>query len=77
MDGLDWRATPASATRSLGAPTSTTATEDGLVLMIWRRGSVKLTLEFAPPRQPVPPGFEPGKPALRVVRMEAIEAPSE
>jgi len=73
MDGLDWSATPSAATAALGAPTSTTATEDGLVLMVWHRRSTKLTLDFAPPRQPIPPGFESGKPALRVVRMEAIE----
>lgn len=77
MDGLDWRATPASATSALGAPESTTATEDGLVLMIWQRENVKLTLDFAPPRRPAPPGFEPGKPALRIVRMEAIEPQSK
>ena len=70
---LDWRTTPAAATRVLGAPGSTTATEDGLVIMAWDRGATRCTLEFAPPRSPAPPGFDPDEPALRVVRIEATE----
>ncbi|MEE4273583.1 MAG: tetratricopeptide repeat protein [Thermoanaerobaculales bacterium] len=69
--GLDWQAGPAEATSTLGAPASTATVEDGLVVMSWIRGHVRLGLEFAPPRTPVPPGMDAEKPALRVVRISA------
>ena len=80
--GLDWRAGPAEATSTLGAPTSTATAEDGLVVMSWTRGTVRLGLEFAPPRTPAPPGVDPEKPALRVVRISTrtsleTETPSD
>lgn len=68
-ENLDWRATPTDATRALGAPASTATTDDGLVVMAWDREGFRLTLEFAVPRPPAPPGFDPEVPALRVVRM--------
>ena len=72
---LDWRSTPSVATSELGAPTSTTTTDDGLVMMIWNREAIRLTLEFAIPRQPAPPGVDPSAPSLRVVRLEARREP--
>jgi len=75
--GLDWRATPEDATSALGAPASTSTEGDELVVMSWRRDSVRLTLEFAPLRPPVPPGFKADRPVLRVVRMDAVESEPE
>jgi len=73
MGDVDWRASPAIATGTLGAPESTTSTEDGLVMMSWLREHVRLTMEFSPPRSPVPFGFQPDEPVLRVVRLEALQ----
>lgn len=70
-DELDWRSPPESATRALGAPISTAASEDGIVVMVWERETVRLTLEFGPPRPPAPPGLAADGPVLRVVRIEA------
>jgi len=69
--GLDWRATPSTATGTLGAPTSTSRDGDDVVVMAWDRGGVELTLEFAPPREPPPPGIDSADPMLRVVRLRA------
>ncbi len=74
-DQLDWQATPAAATRTFGAPVSTSGSDDEVVVMVWDRDTVRLTFEFAQPRSPTPPGFAVDEPVLRVVRMEAI-APS-
>lgn len=68
---LDWKATPAAATRVLGAPVSTATADGEVVIMIWDRSAVRLTFEFAPPRSPAPPGLSTDEPVLRVVRMEA------
>jgi tetratricopeptide (TPR) repeat protein len=73
LEDLDWRTTPERATEALGAPFSTTGHDDELVVMVWDREFVRLTLEFAPPRTPAPPGVDPARPKLRVVRMEAID----
>jgi tetratricopeptide (TPR) repeat protein len=75
--GLDWRATPEDATSALGAPESTSTEGEGLVLMVWHRDTVRLTLEFAPLRPPVPPGFKADRPVLRVLRMETVEPEAE
>ncbi len=69
--GLDWRATPATATRTLGAPTSTSHDGDDVAVMAWNRGGIELTLEFAPPREPTPPGIDGPGPMLQVLRMRA------
>jgi tetratricopeptide (TPR) repeat protein len=71
---LDWRSTPEVATSALGAPESTSNGGTDVVVMVWRRDRVRLTLEFAPLRPPVPPGFSTDRPVLRVMRMEAVEA---
>ena len=71
---LDWRATPTAATRAVGAPVSTASADGEVVIMVWDRGSVRLTFEFAPPRSPAPPGLSSDEPVLRVVRMEAAAA---
>jgi tetratricopeptide (TPR) repeat protein len=68
---LDWRSAPESATRALGAPVSTAGAEGGIVVMVWEREAVRLTLEFAPPRPPAPTGLAADRPVLRVVRIEA------
>jgi tetratricopeptide (TPR) repeat protein len=68
---LDWTATPAAATRALGAPSSTATADGNVVIMIWDRDAVRLTFEFAPPRLPAPPCLSADEPALRVVRLEA------
>lgn len=70
---IDARSTPEAATAALGAPASTSADGDDLVVMVWQRESLKLTLEFAKPRTPAPPGAPADRPILRVVRMKAIE----
>jgi len=75
--GLDWRSTPEAATAALGAPVSTSADGEDLVVMVWHRDEVRLTLEFAPLRPPVPSGFNPGRPVLRVMRMEAVRSGTE
>jgi tetratricopeptide (TPR) repeat protein len=71
-DQLDWQATPAAATRTFGAPVSTSRSDDEIVIMVWERDRVRLTFEFAQPRSPTPPGLAVDEPVLRVVRMEAI-----
>ena len=71
-DLLDWQATPTAATRTFGAPVSTSGSEDELVVMVWDRDTVRLTFEFAQPRSPTPPGLAADEPVLRVVRMEAV-----
>lgn len=68
---------PAIATTTLGAPISTSTSGEEIVVMVWHRERVRLTLEFAPPLIPAPPGVATDKPVLRVVRMEAIEAEDE
>lgn len=75
--GLDWRATPEAATSALGAPESTSLGGEDLVVMVWLRDRVRLTLEFAPFRPPVPPGCNPERPILRVVRMDAVDSKAE
>jgi hypothetical protein len=72
--GFDWTAGPEAATTELGAP-STTSTEGDFVVMEWHRDGVRLILEFAPPRAPVPPGINPDRPALRVVKLQVLETP--
>jgi len=67
------RSTPEAATAALGAPVSTSTSGDDLVVMVWLREALRLTLEFAPPRNPAPPGTPADRPILRAVRMEAIE----
>jgi tetratricopeptide (TPR) repeat protein len=74
---INSRSTPEAATAALGAPSSTTTSGDDLVVMVWLREALKLTLEFAPPRTPAPPGAPVDRPMLRVVRMEAIEPEAE
>jgi len=75
--GLDWRSSPEDATSALGAPRSTSTEGEDLVVMEWHRDGVRLTLEFAPLRPPVPPGFKADRPVLRVVRMETVERCAE
>jgi tetratricopeptide (TPR) repeat protein len=70
---IDARSTPETATAALGAPVSTSVDGDDLVLMVWQRGDLRLTLEFAEPRPPAPPGAPVDRPMLRVVRIEAVE----
>lgn len=72
-DDLDWRATPEAATSALGAPASTAATDDGIVVMGWDRDALRITLEFAPPLSPAPPEIDADQPILRVVTVERIE----
>lgn len=67
---LDWRSRPQDATAALGAPVSTSAADDDVVVMRWRRDGVAVTMEFARPRRPAPPEVDPRQPALRVVRLE-------
>jgi len=74
---LDSRSTPEIATAALGAPRSTSTSGDEIVVMVWLRDNVRLTLEFAPPRTPVPSGVAADKPVLRVVRMETVEPKAE
>lgn len=64
---------PEIATAAFGAPKSTTTSGDEIVVMVWHRDSVRLTLEFAPPLVPAPPGVPTDKPILRVVRMDVAE----
>lgn len=75
--GLNWRSTPEIATSTLGAPLSTSTEGDDLVVMVWLRDQVRITLEFARMRPPVPPGVNADRPVLRVVRMEAVEPEPE
>jgi tetratricopeptide (TPR) repeat protein len=76
-DLLDWRSTPAAATRSLGAPMSTATAGDDHVVMVWDRETVRITFEFAPPRSPAPPGMAPDGAVLRVARIEAAAADAD
>jgi tetratricopeptide (TPR) repeat protein len=69
---IDSRSTPEIATAALGAPASTTTSGTDLVVMVWLRDTWRLTLEFAPPRAPAPPGVRSDRPMLRVVRMETV-----
>jgi hypothetical protein len=71
--GVDWRAAPSTATAAFGAPTSTTKAGDDVVVMIWIRGSLRMTLEFAAPRVPPPPGIDGEDPVLRIMRLEALD----
>ena len=70
---IDASSTPEAATAALGAPASTTVDGDDLVVMVWLRGDLRLTLEFATPRSPAPPGAPADRPMLRVVRIERVE----
>lgn len=70
---VDSRSTPEAATAALGAPISTSSSGDDLVAMEWINDDVRLIMEFAPPRNPAPPGVPDDRPMLRVVRLEAIE----
>jgi hypothetical protein len=72
VDDLDWRATPEAATSALGAPTTTSTAGEEVVVMSWERGSLRLVFEFAPPRPPAPPGVDPDRPLLRIVKMEVV-----
>jgi len=74
---LDSRSTPEIATAALGAPESTSTSGDEIVVMVWLSDRVRLTLEFAPPRTPLPPGVAADRPVLRVVRMEAVTPVAE
>jgi tetratricopeptide (TPR) repeat protein len=74
---IDSRSTPEVATAALGAPESTSTSGDDQVVMVWLRDRLRLTLEFAPPRFPTPPGVPSDRPMLRVVRMEMIEPRDE
>lgn len=71
-DEFDWQATPAAATRALGAPVSTQQSGEEIVIMVWDRETVRLTLEFALPRLPTSPDLATDKAVLRVVRMVAL-----
>jgi tetratricopeptide (TPR) repeat protein len=71
------RSTPEAATAALGAPASTSSGGDDLVVMVWLRGELQLTLEFAAPRESAPPGVPADRPMLRVVRMEKVEPEAE
>jgi tetratricopeptide (TPR) repeat protein len=73
---LDWRAGPEAATTALGAPLETSTIAEDVVIMAWNLGSVRLSLEFAPARTPVPPGLDDRRPSLRVVRIERLGADS-
>lgn len=70
---IDSRSTPEAATAALGAPISTSSDGDELVAMEWLKGDLRLTMEFAPPRTPAPPGAPADRPMLRVVRLETID----
>ncbi len=74
---IDARSTPEAATAALGAPASTSVDGDDLVVMVWLRGELRLTLEFATPRSPAPPGAPADRPMLRVVRIESVEPETE
>lgn len=76
-NNLNWRSPPAAATSALGAPESTSAGGVEVVVMVWRREDLRLTLEFALPRPPVPLRFEADRLVLRVIRMEALEPEAE
>ena len=52
-------------------------TRDELVAMEWLKDDLRLTMEFAPPRTPAPPGVPADRPILRVLRLEAIEPEAE
>lgn len=72
-DELDWRSTPSDATRALGAPMSTASDDENLVVMRWQRASIQLTMEFAIPQEPAPPGVDPTAPLLRVARISRLD----
>jgi hypothetical protein len=74
---IDWRATPEIATSALGAPASTTRAGEEIVVMTWNRDTMRLTLEFAPPRTPSATGNDPARPVLRVVRLDTGPMSSE
>lgn len=74
---IDFRSTPEAATAALGAPASTSTSGDDVVVMVWKRATVKLTLEFAKLRSPAPIGVSQDRPMLRVVRLERIELDTE
>jgi tetratricopeptide (TPR) repeat protein len=69
---IDSRSTPEVATAALGAPASTSPSGDDVVVMVWIRDRCRLTLEFAPPLSPAPPGVRSDRPMLRVLRMESV-----
>jgi tetratricopeptide (TPR) repeat protein len=75
--GLDWRTRPADATSALGAPASTSRAGDDIVVMVWVRDAVRLTMEFAPPRTPTHPDLAPDEPVLRVLRLESVVEETE
>ena len=75
-DEVDWRATPAIAIAFWGPPTETTTGGDGGIAMIWDMASHRLTLDFARPRSPRPPGVGEGAAMLRSVRLETQFQPS-
>lgn len=75
--GIGSRSTPEAATAALGAPESTSSSGNDLVAMEWLKGDLRLTMEFAPPRTPVPPGARADRPMLRVVRLEAVDPETE
>lgn len=74
---VDARSTPEAATTMLGAPASTSTGGDDVVMMVWFRGELQLTLEFAAPGASAPPGVPADRPMLRVVRIERVEPETE
>ncbi len=71
---IDWRSTPASVIASWGQPARTSVGDDGGILMTWTYGDYDLSLDFAKPREPRPPGISNGAAMLRSVHLESRAA---
>jgi tetratricopeptide (TPR) repeat protein len=69
--GIDWRSTPASVIATWGQPTRTSVGDDGGIMMTWDQRDYDLSLDFAKPREPRPPGISEGAAMLRSVHLES------
>lgn len=71
-NGLDWRATPASAAARLGPPASTETGEQGSLTMTWNLPGFVLYLNFGQPLPPRPPWSPEGAAILQSLYMQRI-----
>jgi len=73
-NGLDWRATPATAVAKLGPPERTETGKETSLTMTWNLPGLVLTLEFGQPLPPRPPWSPEGTATLRSLRLQRTDS---
>lgn len=66
---MDWRMTPAAAIAAWGAPSHLTTSRGDGVVAAWDFPDHRLTIDFARPRPPPPPGVQEGAAVPRTIHM--------